>query len=299
MSHNSDKFLFDRDLLLEIAQEQKTRELQSQQAAKPAEPTFTQSEHNTQIDAAKQEAFEQGKQQGIEEGKAAAHDEFQAEFNEKVQPIIQKLSNQENDYNKLIGHAQESALILVQEMLKRLFPKIVDNFRIELTEEAIHKALTQTFSAIHIRLRVNPQSIEWVQEKIDINAPLFNGKEVELIPDSQIPIGDCISEWDSAGVRVCLKDALDQINHILEAAVGNAHTPPTEEMLEHLKTLDQARQTHGHQETKEQPIEPVIAEQGESLNTPETVEEPQQQEEVEHAEERATEQTESDRDSIN
>lgn len=274
LSHNPEKFIFDRDLLIEIAEEQQNKERAKQQANTPAEPTFTQTELDQQLEKVRQEAFEQGKQEGIEEGKNTVQSEFQTDFAEKVQPILDKLSTQEDDYNKLICHAQESALIIVQEMLQRLFPKIVKNFSIELTEESISKALTQTFSAINIRLRINPQSIEWAQEKIDINAPLFNGKDIQLIPDSQISIGDCISEWDSAGVRVCLKDALDQIDHILEAAVGNAHTPPTEEMLEHLKTLDQARHDFGHKETQEQPQEPELAVEPVTAEAPETVEEP-------------------------
>ncbi len=261
LSYSDNKFLFDRDLLVEIAQEQEQKERQKQQAAKPAEPTFTQSDIDAQLEQAKKEAFDQGLQQGIEQGKQEAFQNLQDEFNQKVQPIIDKLSIQEGQYHKLIGHAQESALILVQEMLKRLFPKVVENFQIELTEQSIKTALKHTYKDIHFKLRVNPESIQWVQEKIDINAPLFNGKNVELVPDSQIAVGDCISEWDSAGVRVSLRDALDEMDHILQAAVGNAHTPPTEEMIEHLKTLDQARQNFGHQENIEQPAEPELSEQ--------------------------------------
>ena len=163
-----EKYLFDRDFILEIAKEEHERKLRAREKLFSPE----------QIEEIKREAFESGKNTGFSEGREAGISEAKAEFDVKIdefsKAIKDNFSNLETLKKEQLLLVQDSSVIMLKAILDRLFGKVVDKFSVDIIESFIKDNLPEAVSYGLVNLNVSVDDFASIEEFINTKFSDYN-----------------------------------------------------------------------------------------------------------------------------
>jgi flagellar assembly protein FliH len=215
------KFFFNTDfeeeakqVLLEIQHE---AEVIAHVEEEEAAPTFSEEE----LQAAKAESFSQGKEEGIREAATATEQRVLETLNSLNQQTL-KIFQEMEDVNVT---ATQNAMSIGASIVKKLFPYLNQRQATKEVEELIQTTLQQVINEPEIRIRVNSDLYEAINDRLlPMLSKMGHDSKIKLNPDNEMPEGNCQIEWESGGASRDATSMWKEIDDILQRNLGENWT---------------------------------------------------------------------------
>lgn len=195
------------------------------------EPVFTQNE----MDAAKNQAREEGRLQGIEEGREAAWQEAMVSIEKQNSDTLnaidaslkELLARSQNDSQTAFTTAVDFAMAVCRKAVPALSEKNAVGEIRGLLEKNFHFLKDEP----KISLRLNPFLADKIKPVLAdlVKKESYAGK-IAVIRDDSLPAGDCHVEWKNGGLQRNAQDVLNQTEELVKLYVQAVpQTEPAEE----------------------------------------------------------------------
>ncbi|MGN1079081.1 MAG: hypothetical protein ACI4TE_02795 [Alphaproteobacteria bacterium] len=195
------------------------------------EPVFTQNE----MDAAKNQAREEGRLQGIEEGREAAWQEAMVSIEKQNSDTLnaidaslkELLARSQNDSQTAFTTAVGFAMAVCRKAVPALSEKNAVGEIRGLLEKNFHFLKDEP----KISLRLNPFLADKIKPVLAdlVKKESYAGK-IAVIRDDSLPAGDCHVEWKNGGLQRNAQDVLNQTEELVKLyAQAAPQTKPAEE----------------------------------------------------------------------
>lgn len=195
------------------------------------EPVFTQNE----MDAAKNQAREEGRLQGLEEGRENAWQEAMVSIEKQNSDTLnaidaslkELLARSQNDSQTAFTTAVGFAMAVCRKVVPALSEKNAVGEIQGLLEKNFHFLKDEP----KISLRLNPFLADKVKPVLAdlVKKESYAGK-IAVIRDDSLPVGDCHVEWKNGGLQRNAQDVLNQTEELVKLyAQAAPQTEPAEE----------------------------------------------------------------------
>jgi len=217
--------LLDNDFFeIAIREEQERKRRAAEAAAAAAKPVLTEE------DLAQAEST--GYAQGLADGKAQATEALKGELNQHLGRLLDRLNYIDDIKQEYLRITYSTSFKLLQKMVNHLFADISTNHTEEMLEKALKTCLEYALEDVPLLAHINPSTLDYAR-KIAAQGDLLKPYEgrVKFIADTNIAPGDCLLEWDAAGVDVRLAHAMDDVKKLLAGKLagiqrGEIELPP-------------------------------------------------------------------------
>ncbi len=196
---NIKKFQFDVDFELEDERLRlemlRQAELQRQVELNAPAPLIY---NETDIEAAKHEAFQRGQAQGMEDAKAAIETVLVSLVERTLQGAQILLQNESQREQLML----ETALRTTMTTIKKFWPQILQTNALEVLEKTLRETIANNPDETRMVLRVHDSLLDEVVKRLPQikEQEAFNGKLI-VIADETIHPGDCKIEWADGGLE--------------------------------------------------------------------------------------------------
>ena len=195
------------------------------------EPVFTQNE----MDAAKNQAREEGRLQGLEEGRENAWQEAMVSIEKQNSDTLnaidaslkELLARSQNDSQTAFTTAVGFAMAVCRKVVPALSEKNAVGEIQGLLEKNFHFLKDEP----KISLRLNPFLADKIKPVLAdlVKKESYAGK-IAVIRDDSLPVGDCHVEWKNGGLQRNAQDVLNQTEELVKLyAQAAPQTEPAEE----------------------------------------------------------------------
>ena len=195
------------------------------------EPVFTQNE----MDAAQNQAREEGRLQGLEEGRENAWQEAMVSIEKQNSDTLnaidaslkELLARSQNDSQTAFTTAVGFAMAVCRKVVPALSEKNAVGEIQGLLEKNFHFLKDEP----KISLRLNPFLADKVKPVLAdlVKKESYAGK-IAVIRDDSLPVGDCHVEWKNGGLQRNAQDVLNQTEELVKLyAQAAPQTEPAEE----------------------------------------------------------------------
>ncbi len=150
-----------------------------------------------QIDALKQESYDQG----FAAGQKAGHDAQTAEQNGVLAALTAALETLGGQMDALRTERDRDTRALAVTMVRKLMPVLMEREGVEEIEALLAATLRDMAREPRLVVRTTPSQFDAVEERIKtLTAQLGYGGQVILLADKEVAKGDCRIEWADGGV---------------------------------------------------------------------------------------------------
>lgn len=195
------------------------------------EPVFTQNE----MDAAKNQAREEGRLQGLEEGRENAWQEAMVSIEKQNSDTLnaidaslkELLARSQNDSQTAFTTAVGFAMAVCRKVVPALSEKNAVGEIQGLLEKNFHFLKDEPKISLHL----NPFLADKVKPVLAdlVKKESYAGK-IAVIRDDSLPVGDCHVEWKNGGLQRNAQDVLNQTEELVKLyAQAAPQTEPAEE----------------------------------------------------------------------
>ena len=240
-SQKYDKFLFDTEFF-EVS-------LSEEQKKKNAEEALAQAE---------QQAYDRGYQEGHNKALDTARHEFAMHFS-RIEEMLGAIDNAKTVLTRVL---EAQALSLLKIMLQKLVAHAKEHYSDEILTATIQRALKEAANQTHLVMRINPQTLEYINEMSKADNPL-EGKDVTLTADGDVPPADCVLEWETGGIDAKLDMILDEMVQTLDAAQKSGVTPSSDLPVDETDPVADSAETEAEAAAEAQEETQPEAENGE------------------------------------
>lgn len=203
------KFIFDRSFddgrsppRHDAMAEQEEIDAAAEAEAPPPEPTFTKTELDALLAAARAEAYGQGFAEGQEKGRADAETEAQTALTGALERV-------EADLGRLIAAEeaaraarQENTMRLVLAIVRKLMPAYVAQHGAAEVEAAVTAFLTELVDEVKLVIRVHEKWLDSLRDRIeDMAARHGFAGQVSVLADPRLGELDVKADWGDGGAE--------------------------------------------------------------------------------------------------
>ena len=212
------KYLFDTDFgMPRIAAvdmgHAETVEVIEEEPPPPPPPTFSEEE----LTLAREQAYDQGRQAGHQEAAQSLEQMIGMSLATAVHHLQNLGAAQAADAENV---AKEAAAVAVA-IVRKLHPEFARRYGLEEVEAAVLDCLRNLDRTPKVTLKVHPELVEAVKEKIEglAERAAFDGK-LGVVADGSLGPGDCRVEWGDGGAERDQSAVWSQVDQAVEAALG-------------------------------------------------------------------------------
>jgi len=213
-----EKFLFDFDfddvkLMEEIVREEAEEEgIEREEPEEPPEPTFSQEE----LDAVRQEGFNQGKAVGSQEAMGAIEQQLigvVGQLNEQVSGIHQVQADNLEEFHK------ETATLALA-ICKKLFPVLNEQGGFNEVANAAEEIMSNLLHEPRLSVRVQEEYAAPLKERIEaqLSQSGYRGK-LSVKGDSELQNGELRVDWQSGYAKRDPNELLEEISEIVDKRI--------------------------------------------------------------------------------
>lgn len=181
-----------------------------------------------EVEAIREEAYNQGKQEGIEEGytrgKQDGRQEVEQEFDQAVQALGDAVEQINGLRRSILDSSKQDMVRLVRTIAEKVIHVEVRS-REKPILRAVEKAIHAAVQSEEYRVRVNPEDMSVVTD----NKPLFLAsisglQNIVIESDQEISRGGCVVESDQGKVDGTIETQLEKIQEQLDADIASEDT---------------------------------------------------------------------------
>jgi len=215
------KFLFDFDfddvkLMEEIVQEEieeeKAASGEVEEEPEPEVPTFSEEE----VETARQEGYTAGKESGVQETLAGIENNISQSLN-MISSEISGIVRHQTEFNTQL---ESDATNLALSICRKLFPSLNEEGKLHEVSEMAKDMLGQLLEEPRISVRVEPELIAPLKEKLDPFLVSQGYKGVLSIrEDETLPVGGCKIEWSNGQAERNPEQVFDEIEESINTAL--------------------------------------------------------------------------------
>ncbi len=194
------------------------------------EPVFTQ----TEMDAAKKQALEEGRLQGLEEGRENAWQEAMVSIEKQNSDTLNMIDASLKELLEISQNCSQTAFTTAVDFAMAVCRKVVPALAEKNAIGEIRGLLEKNFhffkDEAKISLRLNPFLADKVKPVLAdlVKKESYAGK-IAVIRDDSLPIGDCHVEWKNGGLQRNAQDVLNQTEELVKLyAQAVPQTEPAE-----------------------------------------------------------------------
>ncbi len=213
-----EKFLFDFDfddvkLMEEIVREEAEEEgIEPEEPEEPPEPTFSQEE----LDAARQEGFNQGKAEGNQEAMGAIEQQLigvVGQLNEQVSGIHQVQADNLEEFHK------ETATLALA-ICKKLFPVLNEQGGFNEVANAAEEIMSNLLQEPRLSVSVQEEYAAPLKERIEaqLSQSGYRGK-LSVKGDSELQNGELRVDWQSGYAKRNPNELLEEISEVVDKRI--------------------------------------------------------------------------------
>lgn len=195
------------------------------------EPVFTQ----TEMDAAKNQAHEEGRLQGLEEGRENAWQEAMVSIEKQNSDTLNMIDSSLKELLEISQNCSQTAFTTAIDFAMAVCRKVVPALAEKNAVGEIQGLLEKNFHFLKdeakISLRLNPFLADKVKPVLAdlVKKESYAGK-IAVIRDDSLPIGDCRVEWKNGGLQRNAQDVLNQTEELVKLyAQAVPQTEPAEQ----------------------------------------------------------------------
>jgi len=194
----------------------------SDAARRPAEPTFSRAD----LDAAREDGFNQGRNEALAEAAFAAD----ARIADALGAIQQGIDQLAADHRELSQATERAAVSLVREILRQAVPALCRREAFAELEALVARCLAEALTEPRLVLRVNDGVFDQMQERIAAvsQANGFAGKIV-LLADDTLGLTDGRIEWADGGAERDPNRLMGEIDAALTRMLASRDACPSPE----------------------------------------------------------------------
>lgn len=194
------KFMFDRSF---------DGATSANKAERPRGPVTLKPE---QLDALKQEAFEQG----FASGKSTGIDQHIQQQTSLLEHIDAKLSNLVMNLSGLQKEQDEQLRQTILVVAKKLLPSYIERNGIEEVSAMLAEVIAEMVHEPRLVVRVHDSEFDIINTKIhEITVQKAYAGKVVVLADVEIARGDCRVEWADGGIERNVKATWQNIEQVL------------------------------------------------------------------------------------
>lgn len=201
--------LLDNDFFEIALREEQERLRRAREAAIAANKPKISEEDLAQAEAT-------GYAQGLADGKQQATEALRGELNQHLGRLIERLQYLDAIKQEYLRITYTAAFKLLGKMVDHLFADISRQQTEDVLAHALKTCLDSAVADVPLMVRLNPATLDYARKIAGYDAKIkaFEGR-IKFIPDQTVTAGDCLLEWDAAGVDVRLSHAVDDIKKLL------------------------------------------------------------------------------------
>lgn len=178
-----------------------------------------------EVEAIREEAYNQGKQEGIEEGYTRGKQDGKQEVEHTFDQTVQALGDAMEQINGLRRSILDSSKQDMVRLVRTIVEKVI-HVEVRSREKpilrAVEKAIHAAVQSEEYRVRVNPEDMSVVTE----NKPLFLAsisglQNIVIESDEEISRGGCVVESDQGKVDGTIETQLEKIQEQLDAEIAS------------------------------------------------------------------------------
>lgn len=204
-----EKVLLDNDFFEIAIREEQERMRRAREAAIEANKPKLTDEDLAQAEST-------GYAQGLADGKQQATEALRGDLNQHLGRLIDRLTYLDEIKREYLRITYTASFKLLTKIVEHLFADISTNYTEEVLAHALKTCLEQAVTDLPLVVRLNPATLEYARKIAGYEEKMkrFDGR-IKFIADPTITAGDCLLEWDAAGVDVRLSHAMADVKNLL------------------------------------------------------------------------------------
>ncbi len=153
---------------------------------------------------------------GLEDGKIQGVQHAQAEFSQTMKVLSEMVNTFNQQQLDLVKNSEECLLEVVFKMVEKVIGTLADQQK-ELIKETLSKVLRESESAAKIKIIINPQDLQAVQElEPQLRQHLPDLQELGIVSDESVTCGGCIVETNLGKLDGRIEPQLNELTRQLK-----------------------------------------------------------------------------------
>lgn len=182
-----------------------------------------------------EKAYKQGCDEGYSRGSQIVNDEVALLIKAIDANLAEILKNQKEAY----AFVTESTMQVVRAILNKIVPHALSKYGDHEVVCFVDEVLKNLENQVSIEIRVHPDLLTAVEEKIQSSCELDGALKINLKKDDAIDRKDCFVNWNDGGISLMKSKLLEQIHSAIDRVLVNVPHEPIK------KTIEPEGENHG------------------------------------------------------
>ena len=177
-----------------------------------------------EVEAVREEAYNQGRQEGIQEGYSRGRQEGRQEVEQELDQTVQALASALEEINglrsRILSRSKQDMVRLARVIAEQVI-HVEASTRQEVVLKVVDRAIRSAVQSEEYRVRVNPGDMQVLTENKHLFLASISGlQDIVFESDEQIAAGGCVVESDQGKVDATLQTQLDKLQEQLMQEVA-------------------------------------------------------------------------------